>query len=87
MFKEGVFSSDPTNPCQVDTEGLRRLDAATLARGLQVSDANPLAGLEGRAGLMARLAIAMSNTKYFGAKGRPGHMLGMLTLDLHRARS
>ena len=76
MFKAGYFSSDSSNPCQVDSVGLRRLNLPQLAKSLQVSETNPLAGLEGRAGLMSRLADAMTNTKYFGRAGRPGHMLG-----------
>ena len=77
MFKAGCFSSDQSNPYQVDSAGLKRLDPSQLARGLQASDANPLAGLEGRAGLMYRLGDALRNTSYFGRAGRPGHMLGM----------
>ena len=75
MFKSGLFSSNPTNPCQVDSEGLKRLDIQTLARGLQVTDSNPLNGLEGRAGLLSRLATALRNSQYFRG-GRPGHLLG-----------
>ncbi|KAL9125560.1 MAG: hypothetical protein Q9217_005251 [Psora testacea] len=78
MFKAGYFSSDSSNPCQVDRVGLARFDLSQLARGLQVSETNPLAGLEGRAGLMSRLADAMTNTPYFGRAGRPGHMLDYL---------
>lgn len=77
MFKAGYFSSDQSNPCQVDSAGLRRLDHSQLAKGLQVSEQNSLAGLEGRAGLMSRLSEALRNTSYFGREGRPGHMLGM----------
>lgn len=76
MFKAGIFSSDLANPCQVDSEGLKRVDVQALAKGLQVTDANLLTGLEGRAGLLNRLAVALQNSKYFG-KGRPGHLLGM----------
>ena len=76
MFKAGYFSSDSSTPCQVDSTGLARLSLSQLARGLQVSETNPLTGLEGRAGLMTRLADALTNTSYFGRAGRPGHMLG-----------
>ncbi|MCJ1335813.1 hypothetical protein MMC09_001087 [Bachmanniomyces sp. S44760] len=78
MFKAGMFSSNSTVPCQVDSIGLKQMSAQQLARGLQASDSNPVAGLEGRAGLMSRLADALNNREYFGKDGRPGNMLGMI---------
>ncbi|MBN9061048.1 MAG: URC4/urg3 family protein [Rhizobiales bacterium] len=59
MFAAGAFSSDPGDPLRVDADALQRFDAAALARGFQVSDANPLVGLEGRAALLRRLGEAM----------------------------
>ena len=76
MFKAGFFSSEELEPCQVDGEGLKRLSLQQLARGLQVSEDNPIAGLEGRAGLLSRLGDALKNSALFGREGRPGHMLG-----------
>ncbi|MCJ1271809.1 hypothetical protein MMC22_011714 [Lobaria immixta] len=78
MFKAGCFSSNPSEPCQVDGAGLKRLSVEQLERGLQVSEINPIAGLEGRAGLMSRLGDAMSNSSIFGNDGRPGGMLDYL---------
>ena len=49
-----------------------------LATGLQVSDSNPIQGLEGRASLLIKLGEALKNTHLFGAEGRPGHMIGEL---------
>ena len=54
MFKAGAFSSDPKEPYQVDSAGLKKLDVATVARGLQVNATNPIDGLEGRTGLLLR---------------------------------
>lgn len=79
MFKAGCFSSNPSEPCQVDGAGLKRLNIEQLGKGLQVSETNPIAGLEGRAGLMSRLGDAMSDSTIFGSDGRPGGMLGTLT--------
>ena len=79
MFKQGFFSSDASNPSQVDAAGLKRLNPEQLARGLQISESNPMAGFEGRAGLLSRLSDALRNPKYFGNAGRPGHMLGMVS--------
>ena len=77
MFKAGYFSSDTQEPSQVDSLGLKRLSVEQLAKGLQVSEHNPMAGLEGRAGLLSRLGDALTNSELFGTEGRPGHMLGM----------
>ena len=77
MFKIGMFSSNPDQPFQVDALGLAQLNEATLGRGLQVSPTNPIAGLEGRAGLMTRLSQALRNQEFFGKTTRPGNMLGM----------
>jgi len=78
MFKVGMFSSDPNQPFQVDGPGLKQLTEDQLAKGLQVSDTNPLAGIEGRAGLMSRLADALANPQFFGRDARPGNMLDYL---------
>lgn len=78
MFKVGAFSSDLNQPCQVDSVGLKDLTLDQLAKGLQVSSSNPLPGLEGRAGLLSRLADALNNRRFFGLSSRPGNMLGRL---------
>ena len=77
MLKAGVFSSATQEPSQVDSLGLKRLSVQQLAKGLQVSDHNPIAGLEGRAGLLSRLGDALQNSAMFGPEGRPGQLLGM----------
>ena len=82
MFKSGAFSSNESNPHQVDAYGLRKVNIAVLARGLQVSETNPIAGLEGRVGLLERLSGALRNQGYFGRQGRPGGMLGASHLPL-----
>lgn len=76
MFKSGMFSSDPTEPCQVDGAGLKKITVEMLAKAMQHSEQNPLAGIEGRAGLLARLAEALNNQEFFGVDARPGNMLG-----------
>lgn len=79
MFKAGAFSSDAMQPCQVDATGLRGLNLELLSKGLQVTDSNTITGLEGRLGLLTRLAEALSNQELFGADARPGHMLGRVS--------
>ncbi|KAF2021399.1 DUF1688-domain-containing protein [Aaosphaeria arxii CBS 175.79] len=78
MFKAGAFSSNPNEPCQVDSAGLKKLDVKAVARGLQVTEQNPLDGLEGRAGLLLKLADALQNQEVFGLEARPGNMLDYL---------
>jgi hypothetical protein len=87
MFKAGVFSSDPREPCQVDSSGLRKLDVAIMARGLQVTDSNPIDGLEGRTSLLLRLSEALQNQEVFGLEARPGNMLGNSHAILTRAQT
>lgn len=55
MFQAGAFSSTPDDPWRVDAVALTLLSADDLARGFQVSETNPLLGLEGRAALLRRL--------------------------------
>ncbi|WPH03770.1 Hypothetical protein R9X50_00665300 [Acrodontium crateriforme] len=78
MFKMGMFSSDPDQPCQVDSVGLGRLTTERMAKGLQVTEDNPIDGLEGRTNLLIRLGDALLNKQIFGAEARPGNMLDYL---------
>lgn len=55
MFEAGVFSITERDPWRVDAQALAALTTEALAEGFQVSGANPLAGLEGRAALLRRL--------------------------------
>ncbi|WP_149359410.1 DUF1688 family protein [Lolliginicoccus suaedae] len=59
-FSNGLFSSDPARPLQVDVVGLWDLTAAQLAEAFQVGSENPLVGLEGRVRLLHRLGDALS---------------------------
>jgi hypothetical protein len=84
MFQTGLFSSDPRRPLRVDAGRLASLTSGNLVKGFQVSAANPLAGLEGRAALLARLGRAMQdNPKVFAKRdtARPGglfdHLAGL----------
>lgn len=76
MFKTGLFSSDPCEPCQVDGAGLKKITVEVLAKAMQHSEQNPLAGVEGRAGLLMRLSEALNNQELFGVDARPGNLVG-----------
>jgi len=54
LFEAGAFSTDP-DPQRVEGAVLADLGPGILAAGFQVSDSNPLLGLEGRTALLRRL--------------------------------
>jgi hypothetical protein len=72
MFAAGAFSADPRDPLRVDAEVLANFSIADLERGLQVSDRNPLVGLDGRVDLLRRLgALVASKSDVFGSLDTP----------------
>jgi len=82
-FESGAFSANPREPLRADAEVLANLTVADLRRGLQVSDTNPLVGLEGRADLLRRLgALVASKPDVFGHldKPRPGGLYDRLAM-------
>lgn len=82
-FTSGLFSSDPQHPLQADSAGLRGLATDHLASAFQVSEANPLVGLESRAVLLRRLGEAMAEQpEVFGEDGRPAGIFDMIVSPL-----
>ena len=81
LFASGALSSDPAHPLRVDADGLSRVTAETVARAFQVDEANPLAGLAGRAALLRALGGALrASPTWFGvAPARPGNLFDALT--------
>ena len=72
LFEWGGFSADPSNPLRADAEALARFDAAELGDAFQVSGRNLLAGLEGRARLLNRLAAQVdARSDLFASADRP----------------
>ena len=44
---------------------------------MQVSESNPMVGIEGRTSLLFHLSKALkANTQFFGIDGRPGNIIG-----------
>lgn len=81
MFAAGMFSADGKDPLRVDAAKLAALSADDLARGFQVSENNPLVGLNGRAALLRRLGeLALSKSGVFARNdsARPGGLLDHL---------
>jgi hypothetical protein len=78
-FTAGMFSSNKNKPLQADAQGLRALVTDRLAQAFQVSESNPLVGLQGRAILLRRLGQALQEQpEIFGEESRPGELFDML---------
>lgn len=78
-FTSGMFSSNKDRPLQADAAGLRGLVTDHLAAAFQVSEANPLVGIESRAVLLRRLGEAMAEQpEAFGEDGRPSGLFDMI---------
>ena len=58
MLQTGAFSSRSDDLMRADAGALQRLGGPTLGRGFQVTQDNPLIGVEGRAALLRRLGDA-----------------------------
>ncbi|RKH09534.1 DUF1688 family protein [Corallococcus sp. CA053C] len=78
MFMAGAFSSDPDRPLRADAEALGRMTREALERGFQVSESNPLLGVEGRLHLMQGLSRVLP---------RPGSMFDMLAAHRRSVRA
>jgi hypothetical protein len=89
MFAGGAFSADPQQPLRVDASVLADFGVADLERGMQVSDANPLVGLDGRAELLRRLGrLVVSKPEIFGSHDtpRPGGLFDRLAMQADSGR-
>ena len=71
MFEAGQLPGDAAS--------LKNFSPEALAKGFQVTEENPLAGLEGRTGLLRELGSAMEgNTQIFGTSPSLGGMFDFL---------
>ena len=81
MFEGGTFSANATEPLRADGKALASLSVSDVARGLQVSDGNPLVGLEGRVELLRSLGkLVVAKADIFGRHDapRPGGLFDQL---------
>jgi len=84
MFADGMFSADQHQPLRVDAGTLATMSIADLARGLQIADANPLVGLDGRVDLLQRLGrLVASKPEVFATDdtARPGGLFDRLAMQ------
>jgi hypothetical protein len=72
MFASGLFSRDAHTPFRGDADVLAALPLAALTSAFQVTDANPLLGLEGRTDLLRRLGkLVAERAEIFGLRDTP----------------
>jgi hypothetical protein len=77
-FASGLFGGSQQAPI-AQANSLAKVTASDIATAFQVTDKNPLVGLEGRTSLLVRLADALrASPQYFGADARPGTMFDAL---------
>ena len=63
--------------------GLSGISVESVAKHMQVSESNPMDGLEGRSSLLINLGLALKKCpELFGEDARPGNMLGASTFEL-----
>jgi hypothetical protein len=87
MFASGLFAAQASAPLRADAEVLARLALADLRLGFQVSDDNPLVGLEGRVALLHRLGAVVSASPGVFARqdaARPGGLFDHLLSKAER---
>lgn len=77
LFLAGKLSSKP-KALQADAEGLKKLSTADINEYFQVSESNPLIGVEGRKQLLNNLSGAVENKKIF-KDSRPGNIIDYLS--------
>jgi GTP cyclohydrolase II len=80
LFLDGFFSTDSALRMRVNSAALTGITDEMLARGLQVSRANPLLGVAGRAKILRSLGEALEkHPDFFGQEAqRPGNMVDYL---------
>jgi hypothetical protein len=78
LFMEGHLSDNPAKPLQATAQGLQNLTAEDLKKAFQVSETNPLIGVEGRLSLLRNLGQTITQKKDLFPGGRPGGLVDYL---------
>ena len=76
LFLSGAMSSDRKG-LRADVQGLKGISNSDINSFFQVTEKNPLVGVDGRRLLLNNLAAALENKKIFN-DGRPGNILDYL---------
>ncbi|KAK2781570.1 hypothetical protein FQN53_000511 [Emmonsiellopsis sp. PD_33] len=80
MFNSLAFTASDVGAIpMVNGKGLKQLETSALAEGFQVSDNNPMLGVDSRAGLLRSLGQSLlDHSDVFGVEGRPGCLVDYL---------
>jgi hypothetical protein len=82
-FMSGMFSSDKDHPLRADSAGLRGLVTDHLRAAFQVSEHNPLVGIDERAILLRRFGeVLAEQPEAFGEDARPSGLFDMTVSPL-----
>ncbi|KAJ0294754.1 hypothetical protein Brms1b_001215 [Colletotrichum noveboracense] len=73
------YTEPGTDQVYERSKGLEKLQTDELAKGFQVSDSNPMLGVDSRAALLRSLGGSLlAHPDVFGAEGRPGNLVDCL---------
>lgn len=78
LFMEGHLSDNKNKPYQATSEGLKNLSQSTLEKAFQVSEKNPLIGVQGRLSLLKNLGQVVADKKDLFPGARPGGLVDYL---------
>lgn len=78
LFMEGALSEDGS--MKATATGLKNLTATRLKEAFQVTEANPLVGVEGRLSLLQNLGKTVADKKELFPLGRPGSIVDYLEI-------
>ncbi|MBO9665802.1 MAG: URC4/urg3 family protein [Bdellovibrio sp.] len=78
LFMNGGLSHKAEKPLRATAQGLKNLGVETLAQAFQVSDKNPLVGVEGRLSLLQNLGETVARKTELFPLARPGSLVDYL---------
>lgn len=78
LFMDGGLAGAQAKPLQATALGLQSLTVTQLQQSFQVSDSNPLIGVEGRLSLLKNLGATIAQKKDLFPGGRPGGLVDYL---------
>lgn len=78
LFMDGGLAGNQAKTLQATAQGLQNLTVAQLQQSFQVSDSNPLIGVEGRLSLLKNLGATIAQKPDLFPGGRPGGLVDYL---------
>ena len=86
-FMRGNFSSVEGDPLRVDSEALKNINLKEIENFMQVSESNPVEGLEGRFSLLNKLGEVLERKPDFFPEKRPGSLVSFIEKSYGRSFS